>query len=38
MAERNGIMFAARILQAYEIRPEDDSKPFTVSFDEGLLR
>jgi hypothetical protein len=38
MAERNGIMFVARMLQAYEIRPEDESKPFTVTFDEGLLK
>ncbi|PVF95233.1 cytochrome P450 [Serendipita vermifera] len=38
MAERNGIMFAARMLQAYEIRPEDTSKPFSVTFDDGLLQ
>ncbi|PVF95239.1 cytochrome P450 [Serendipita vermifera] len=39
MAERNGVLFAARILQAFEILPEDGaSMPVRVAFEDGLNR
>jgi hypothetical protein len=39
MAERNGIMFAARLLQAFDIRPEEGaSMPVNVTFKDGLMR
>lgn len=39
MAERNGTTFLARLLQAYEIRPEEGSStPMKVTFHDELLR
>ncbi|PVF95240.1 cytochrome P450 [Serendipita vermifera] len=39
MAERNGIMFVARLLQAYEICPEEGaSTPEKMAFVDGLVR
>jgi hypothetical protein len=39
MAERNGIMFIARIMQACEILPEEGaSTPVKIEFEDGLLR
>ncbi|PVF95243.1 cytochrome P450 [Serendipita vermifera] len=39
MAERNGTTFVARLLQAYEIRPEDGSSvPPSITFQDDLIR
>jgi hypothetical protein len=39
MAERNGITFVARLLHAYEIRPEEGaSTPEKMLYEDGLVR
>jgi hypothetical protein len=39
MAERSGTTFVARLLQAYEIQPEEGSStPVKVTFQDDLIR